>query len=141
MILWSSSGDMMYFETLMRLEGASSGVGFSTTFMSLPSFAERTPYFSTSCLSISTPRMAESVSLLTDLMRASAADSLPGFQTKSSPMKTRTGSFKLYSSATMATGTAVPYLAEGSWEVKWILTSSGKVLASFNLSSLPRSSR
>lgn len=54
------SGDMMYLDTLMRLEGASSGVGFSTTFTSLPSLTERTPYFSTLSRSISTPRIAES---------------------------------------------------------------------------------
>ena len=100
----------------MRFEGASSGVGFSTTPTSLPSLAERTPYFSTSCWSILTPRMAESVSDSSDLMRASVADSPPGFQIKSSPMKTRTGSSILNSSTARAMGTAVPYLAEGSWD-------------------------
>ena len=108
---------MMYLETLMRFEGASSGVGFSTTPTSLPSLAERTPYFSTLEGSISTPRMAESSGDSTDFRRASEADCPPGFQMKSSPMKTRTGSSKLYSSTTMATGTAVPYLPAGSWMV------------------------
>ena len=108
---------MIYLETLIRLEGASSGVGFSTTSINLPSLAERTPYFSTSCWSISTPRMAESVSDCNDLMSASVADSPSGFQMKSSPIKTRTGSSILYSSTTMAMGTAVPYLSAGSWTV------------------------
>ena len=116
-IFWSRSGDMIYFDTLMRLEGASSGVGFSTTSTNLPSFAESTPYFSTFDLSISTPRMAESVSSLIDLIRASAADSPSGFQIKSSPIKTKTGSLILYSSTTIAIGTAVPYLLAGSWIV------------------------
>ena len=107
----------MYLETLIRLEGASLGVGFSTTPTSLPSFSDRTPYFSTLFLSISTPRMADSESSLTDLMRAVAADSPSGFQMKSSPMKTRTGSSRLYSLTTMAIGTAVPYLPAGSWMV------------------------
>ena len=101
----------------MRLEGASSGVGFSTTSINLPSSVERTPYFSTSCWSISTPRMAESVSDCSDLMRASLADSPPGFQIKSSPINTKTGSLRWYSSTTMAMGTAVPYLPAGSWTV------------------------
>ncbi len=105
----------MYFETLMRLDGASSGVGFSTTPTRLSSLAERTPYFSTSSLGISTPRMAECLPLLA-LMRASEADSPFGFQMKSSPMKTRTGSSILNSSTARAIGTAVPYLADGSWE-------------------------
>ena len=107
---------MIYLETLIRLEGASSGVGFSTTPINLPFSAERTPYFSTSCWSISTPRMAESVVFWIDLTRASVADSPPGFQMKSSPMKTRTGSSILNSSTARAMGTAVPYLAEGSWD-------------------------
>ena len=64
----------MYLDTLMRFDGASSGVGFSTTPTNLPSFSERTPYFSTSFLSISIPRIAESVLSLTDSMRASVAD-------------------------------------------------------------------
>ncbi len=101
----------------MRFDGASSGVGFSTTPVNLPSFSERTPYFSTLDLSISTPRIAESVSSWMDLMRASAADSPSGFQTKSSPMNTRTGSFRLYSFMTSAIGTAVPYLLAGFWTV------------------------
>lgn len=108
---------MMYLDTLMRLEGADSGEGFSTTSVSLPSATERTPYLLTLDESISTPRMADSLGSWTDLMRDSAADSPPGFQIKSSPMKTRTGSSMLYSSTTMAIGTAVPYLPDGSWIV------------------------
>lgn len=108
---------MIYLDTLMRLDGASSGEGFSTTWVSMPSLLERTPYLPTLAGSISTPRMAESVSDWRDLMSASLADSPPGFQIKSSPMKTRTGSCRLYSSTTMAMGTAVPYLPEGSWMV------------------------
>ena len=107
----------MYLETLIRFDGASSGVGFSTTPTSLPSLAESTPYFSTFCLSISTPKIAESVSSWTDLIKASAADSPFGFQMKSSPIKTRTGSLMLYSLTTKAIGTAVPYLPAGSWIV------------------------
>lgn len=107
----------MYLETLMRLDGASSGVGFSTTSVSLPSVTERTPYLLTLDESISTPRMADSLEPWIDLMRDSAADSPSGFQMKSSPMKTRTGSFRLYSSTTIAIGTAVPYLPDGFWIV------------------------
>lgn len=107
---------MTYLETLMRLEGASLGSGFSTTLTKRPSLAERTPYLATFSRGISTPRMADSEPFEA-LTRASAADSPPGFQMKSSPIKTRTGSFILYSSTTMAIGTAVPYLPAGSWIV------------------------
>ena len=107
----------MYLETLTRLDGASSGVGFSTMSVSLPSSTERTPYFETLDSSTSMPRMTESVSFSTDLRRVSGADSPPGFQINSSPVKTKTGSFRLYSFMTSAIGTAVPYLPAGSWTV------------------------
>lgn len=106
----------MYFETLIRLLGASAGLGFSMIRLSLLSTISKTPYFSTFSCGISTPRIAESVSDLRDWMSDAADDVPPGFQMKSSPMKTRTGSFILYSSTTMAIGTAVPYLLDGSCE-------------------------
>ena len=130
----------MYLLMLVR-PVTCSGLGFSVILVTLSSSTVSAPPLRSASYGWSMAKRADSSSFLTAFKRASAEDSPFGFQTKSSPMKTRTGSFKLYSSATMATGTAVPYLAEGSWEVKWILTSSGKVLASFNLSSLPRSSR
>lgn len=53
----------MYLETLMRLEGASAGDGFSTTSVRMPSRTDRTPYLLTLSWSIVTPRMAESLGL------------------------------------------------------------------------------
>ena len=114
-IFLSRSGVIIYLETLMRFDGASLGVGFSTTPVRLPSFTDKTPYFSTFSLGISTPRMAECLPSEA-LMSALAADSPSGFQMKSSPMKTSTGSLILNSSTASAIGTAVPYLEEGSCE-------------------------
>ncbi len=99
----------------MRFEGAASFVGFSTIWVNLPSLTESTPYLETFSGGISTPRIAERP--LAAWTRVVAADSPSGFQTKSSPMNTKTGSLMLYSSTTRAIGTAVPYLSEGFWTV------------------------